>query len=111
MVLTDVLQVREEFVIKKSIGDIEALTMEDLQIREEFAKERQKTAVEHKIKKMNVFMEMRRIIGEEFQKTAGKNEIQKMKKIKKAIQRPEMIPEMLAEKFTETKLPDVTATT
>ena len=34
-----------------------------------------------------------------------------MKKIKKAIQRPEMIPEMLAEKFTETNLPDVTATT
>ena len=29
--------------------DTEALTMEDLQIREEFAKERQKTAVEVKI--------------------------------------------------------------
>ena len=75
MVRTDVLQVREEFVIKKSIEDIEALTMEDLQIREEFAKERQKTAVEGKILKINVFMEMRGIIGEEFQKTAGKNEI------------------------------------
>ena len=49
VVLTDVLQVREEFVIQKSIEDIEALTMEDLQIREEFAKERQKTAVEDKI--------------------------------------------------------------
>ena len=77
MVLTKVLQVREEFVIKKSIGDIEALTMEDLQIREEFAKERQKTAVEDKIWKIKVFMEMLGIIGEEFQKTAGKIEIQK----------------------------------
>ena len=107
MVLTDVLQVREEFVIKKSIEDIEALTMEDLQIREEFAKERQKTAVEHKIKKMKVFMEMRRTIGEEFQKTAGKKEIQKMKKIKRAIQRPEM----LAKKFIETTLTNATAAT
>ena len=47
-------------------------------------------------------MEMRGIICEEFQKTAGKMEIQKNKKIKKAFQRPEMIPEMLAEKCTET---------
>ena len=77
MVPTDVLQVREEFAIKKSIEDTEALTMEDLQIREEFAKERQKTAVEDKIWKIKVFIEMRGIIGEEFQKTAWKKEFKK----------------------------------
>ena len=44
--------------------------------REEFAKERQKTAVEHKIEKFTVFIEMRGIVVEEFQKTVGKNEIQ-----------------------------------
>ena len=52
-------------------------------------------------------MEMRGIIGEEFQKTAGKKEIQKMKKIKRAIQRPEM----LAKKFIETTLTNATAAT
>ena len=74
--------------------DIEALTTGISADRLEFAKERQETAMEDKIKKFKVFKEMQEIIYSEFQKTAGKDEIQKMKKIKKALQRPEMIPEM-----------------
>ena len=75
--IPETAQDTEAFTIEKSIEDTEALTKEDLQIQEEFAKERQKTAVEDKIVKFNVFMEMLGIIGEEFQKTAGKMQIQK----------------------------------
>ena len=57
--IPETAQDTEALTIEKSIEDTEALTMEDLQIREEFAKERQKTAVEDKNLKIKVFMEMR----------------------------------------------------
>ena len=59
--------------------DIEALMTEESADREEFAKERQETAMEDKIQKFKVFMEMQEIIYSEFQKTAGKDELQKIK--------------------------------
>ena len=68
--------------------DIEALMTEESADREEFAKERQETAMEDKIAKFKVFMEMQEIIYSEFQKTAGKDEIQKIKKSRKPSSAP-----------------------
>ena len=65
--------------------DIEALMTEESADREEFAKERQETAMEDKIEK---FKEMQEIIYSEFQKTAGKDEIQKIKKSRKPSSAP-----------------------
>ena len=58
-------------------GDLE----EALQIREEFSKEHQETAVEGKIEKIMALTEIAENFVTERQKTAGKREFQKMKKM------------------------------